>query len=446
MASGAALDRTFGVRARGSSIRTEIVGGATTFLAMAYILGLNPAILDPGGSRLPALVTSTALAAGVVTILMGLLGRQPLALAAGLGLNTFVAATLVQGFGMPLAAAMGVVVIEGVVVGLLVLTGLRERLLAAVPMALKRAMAAGIGLFIAVIGLRGAGIVTASGLGENLWGWRTFVFAVGLALIVTLMVRRTKGALAIGILSATALAVVVNTLAAGAIWGPVVARLPRSLVAAPDFSLVGAVRFDIAAFVPFATAIALVLALMLADFFDSVGSIVGVTSLSGAMSDDGTVPGIKRILLVDSLGAVAGGLTSSSSATTFIESAAGVSDGARTGLASLVTGALFLLAMFFSPVVSVIPPEATGAALVVVGFLMTRFVAEIPWRDPGIGVPALLTMVLMPLTNSIANGIGAGFIAYVALAVLRGRALRVHWLLYVVSAVFVWYFAKGLIA
>jgi len=438
------FDRFFQISERGSSIRTEVLAGLTTFLTMAYILFLNPVIL--GGLPRAAVLTVTALAAGIMTIAMGVYGRVPIAMAAGLGLNTFVAVTLVGAYHLSWPAAMGVVVLEGVLITILVLTGLREAMLHAIPNDLKRAMAVGIGLFIAFIGLQGAGVVTSGGLGTNLLGSRTLVFGVGLVVTIVLLTRKIRGAFVLGIFAATVVAVIANQFTHA--WGRgVTADIPERVFATPDFSLVGEVDvlgvFDA---VPVVTAMALIAALMLADFFDTLGTVVGVTTLSGDMTDDGKLPGIRRILLVDSLGAVLGGLTSSSSNTTFIESAAGVSDGGRTGLASVVTGTLFLVALFFSPLAAVVPPEATAPALVVVGFLMMRFVAEIDWRDPGLGVPALLTVLLMPLTSSIANGIGAGFIAYVVIAVFRGRALKVHWLLYVVSLVFAWYFARGLIA
>ncbi len=438
------FDRFFQISERGSSIRTEVLAGLTTFLTMAYILFLNPVIL--GGLPRAAVLTVTALAAGIMTIAMGVYGRVPIAMAAGLGLNTFVAVTLVGAYHLSWPAAMGVVVLEGVLITILVLTGLREAMLHAIPNDLKRAMAVGIGLFIAFIGLQGAGVVTSGGLGTNLLGSRTLVFGVGLVVTIVLLTRKIRGAFVLGIFAATVVAVIANQFTH--VWGRgVTADIPERVFATPDFSLVGEVDvlgvFDA---VPVVTAMALIAALMLADFFDTLGTVVGVTTLSGDMTDDGKLPGIRRILLVDSLGAVLGGLTSSSSNTTFIESAAGVSDGGRTGLASVVTGTLFLVALFFSPLAAVVPPEATAPALVVVGFLMMRFVAEIDWRDPGLGVPALLTVLLMPLTSSIANGIGAGFIAYVVIAVFRGRALKVHWLLYVVSLVFAWYFARGLIA
>ncbi len=438
------LDRFFRISERGSTVRTEILAGLTTFLAMAYILFLNPVIL--GGLPPAAVLTVTALAAGVMTIAMGVYGRVPIAMAAGLGLNTFVAVTLVGTYHLSWPAAMGVVVLDGIVIAALVLTGLREAMLHAIPNDLRRAMAVGIGLFIAVIGLRNAGIVADGGLGTNLFGSRTLVFGVGLLVMIVLMARRVRGAVLAGILAATGVAIIVNQFTG--VWGHgVAADVPARIFAAPDLSLVGKVDvFGVFDVVPVVTALGLILALMLADFFDTLGTVVGVSTLSGEMGDDGELPGLRGILLVDSLGAILGGLTSSSSNTTFIESATGVSDGARTGLASVVTGALFLVALFLSPLVAVVPPEATAPALLIVGFLMMRFVVDIDWRDAGVGVPALLTVLLMPLTGSIANGIGAGFIGYVVIAVFRGLAFRVHWLLYVVSLVFAWYFVRGLIA
>ena len=444
-AQGTGLDATFRISERGSTVRTEVLGGVTTFLAMAYILFVNPAILGgEGGLPFTAVLTVTALTAGVMTIAMGVFAHQPIGMAAGLGLNTFVAVTLVGQFDLPWPQAMGIVVLEGVLVTILVLSGLRQRLLSAVPLDLKRAMAIGIGAFIAYVGLNNGGFLkVASGDTQNLQ--RVLVFVIGLVLTAVLVARKQKGALLIGIVVSTFIAMLVRAVAGG--FTGAEAGMPSTLISSPDFSLVGDVDlFGAFSSLPFLTVITLTVALMLADFFDSFGTIVGVSSLSGAMDEKGRMPGLKPVLLIDSLGAVVGGAASSSSNTAFIESAAGVSDGARTGLASVVTGILFLATLFFSPLAAVVPPEATAPALVVVGFLMMPMVAEIDWRDAGIGIPALLMIIVMPLTQSIAAGIGAGFIGYVAIALVRGRGHKVHWLLYLIAAVFVWYFASGLVA
>jgi adenine/guanine/hypoxanthine permease len=463
MAPTAGLDRYFKISERGSSVRTEIIAGLATWLTMAYILFVNPAILgsipDNTGTTLPfdQVLTVTALTAGVMTILMGVVANYPFALAAGLGLNAFVAFTLVGTFGLTWPDAMGVIVIEGLIIAALVLTGFREAVLNAIPMDLKRAIGIGIGLFIAFIGLVNAGIVvhpeagTIVTLNPDLSTLRILTFAVGLAVTSALVARRMRGGLLIGILFTTVLAIVINEIWGHSdIWtavGPGVAQVPDKVVSTPNFDLLGNFSitgvFDV---VPFLTAVALILSVMLSDFFDTMGTVIGIGGEARLLDDRGRLPGINRVLFIDSLAAAAGGAASASSNTTYIESAAGVSEGGRTGLTAVVVGVLFLLAIFFSPLAGVIPPEATAPVLVIVGYFMMTMVREIDWANASIGIPALLTMIVMPFTFSITNGVGAGFISYVAIQVLLGRWDKVHWLLYLVSAIFVWYFVRGLLA
>ncbi len=464
MAPTAGLDRYFKISERGSNVRTEIIAGLATWLTMAYILFVNPAILgsipDNTGTTLPfdQVLTVTALVAAVMTILMGVVANYPFALAAGLGLNAFVAFTLVGTFGLTWPEAMGVIVIEGLVITVSVLTRFREAVLNAIPMDLKRAIGIGIGLFIAFIGLVNAGIVIhpESGspivtLNPNLSTLRILTFALGLAVTAGLVARRMRGGLLIGILFTTVLAIVINEIwGHSAIWssvGPGVAQVPDEVVSTPNFDLLGNFSitgvFDV---VPFLTAVALILSVMLSDFFDTMGTVIGIGGEARLLDDRGRLPGIKRVLLIDSLAAAAGGAASASSNTTYIESAAGVSEGGRTGLTAVVVGVLFLLSIFLSPLAGVIPPEATAPVLIIVGYFMMTMVREIDWADASIGIPALLTMIVMPFTFSITNGVGAGFISYVVIQVLRGRWDKVHWLLYLVSAIFVWYFVRGLLA
>jgi AGZA family xanthine/uracil permease-like MFS transporter len=451
------LDRYFEITARGSTVRTEILAGLTTFLTMAYILFVNPSILGLGGAGLgfAQVLTVTALAAGVMTILMGVVGKYPFALAAGLGLNAFVAFTLVGADQLSFPQAMGVIVVEGLVITVLVLTNVREMVVNAIPMDLKRAIGIGIGMFIAFIGLVEAGVVhgvtpTAPpspppvALGD-LTTWGTVVFAFGLVVSGTLLARRVRGALLIGIVASTILAILINSIASTDVWANGIASIPSKVVQTPDFALVGDFSFSFWSALGWATAIAVIVSVMLSDFFDTVGTVIGIADEANMLDDEGRLPGMKRVLLVDSLAAAFGGFTSASSNTTFIESASGVSDGGRTGLASVVTGALFLLAMFFSPIAGVIPPEATAPALVIVGYLMMSTAADVDWKDPGVGIPVLLTVIVMPFTYSITNGVGAGFLAYVVIAVLRGKAREVHPLLYVVAAIFAWYFIHGVV-
>jgi adenine/guanine/hypoxanthine permease len=462
-APGGALDRFFHISERGSTVRAEIIAGVATWLTMAYILFVNPAILgsvqDGAGTTLsfPQVLTVTALVAGLMTILMGAVANYPFAIAAGLGLNAFVAFTLVGSLGLSWPEAMGVIVIEGLIITALVLTGFREAVLNAIPMDLKRAIGIGIGLFIAFIGLVNAGVVVHPEggtpivtLSPDLTTLRMLTFVIGFVVTSGLVARRIRGGLLIGILVTTVVAIVINEIwGDGAIWsavGPGVGAVPEDIVAAPDFGLVG--QFSIGVFdaIPVATALAAILAVMLSDFFDTMGTVIGLGGEAGLLDRQGKLPGVNRVLLVDSVAAAAGGAAASSSNTTFIESAAGISEGGRTGLTAVVVGVLFLLSLFFSPLAGVIPPEATAPVLVIVGYFMMVLVRDIEWSDPGIGIPALLTIVLMPFTFNITNGVAAGFLAYTVIAVLRGRWREVHWLLYVVSAVFVWYFARGLLA
>jgi len=459
LAPRSGLDAYFKVSERGSSVRTEVIAGLATWLTMAYILVVNPGILssvtDSSGRSLPfdQLVTVTAFAAGVLTLAMGLLTNYPFAMAAGLGLNAFVAFTLVAAAGLSWPQAMGVIVIEGLVIAALVLTGFREAVLNAIPMALKRAIGIGIGLFIAFIGLVNAGIVvhpeagTIVTLRPDLTTLNILTFVIGFAITATLVSVRMKGALLIGIIATTVVASIINAIADAALWPPGVATWPDKVVDTPDFSLVG--DFSLNLFngetIAVATAFALIISVMLSDFFDTMGTVIGVGGEAGLLTSDGKLPGIQRVLFVDSLGAAFGGFTSSSSNTTYIESAAGVSEGGRTGLTAVVVGVLFLLAMFFAPLPGVVPPEATAPVLVIVGYFMMTVVREIDWRDPGVGIPVLLTMIVMPFTFSITNGVGAGFVSYTVIQILRGRWKDVHWLMYLVSAVFVWYFIEGLV-
>ena len=467
-------DRYFKLTERGSTLGAEVRGGLVTFVTMAYIVVLNPLILGTvqdingsyiGGAPNPgvaiALVTAaTALIAGVMTITMGIVGRFPVAIAAGLGLNSFVAYTIVPQMTWP--DAMGLVVLEGVIIGLLVLTGFRTAVFNAVPEALKYAIGVGIGLFIALIGLVDAGItrpgipLISFGVDGALRGWPTFVFVVGLLVMAVLVTKRVRGGLLIGLLVTTVLAIIVESLfKIGPLndgnpdtpdnptgWALNVPDVPRTWFSTPDLSLLG--HFSLlGAFsaVGIITAGLLVFSLLLSDFFDTIGTVTGLANEAGLVEEDGSIPGLEPILLVDSAAAAVGGMASVSSNTTYIESAAGIGEGARTGIASLVTGALFLLAMFVAPLVTVVPYEAATPALVIVGFLMMTQIKQINFDDYVIGIPAFLTIIIMPFTYSIANGIGAGMITYVLLMSVTGRAREVKPLLWVVAAAFVVYFA-----
>jgi AGZA family xanthine/uracil permease-like MFS transporter len=449
------LDRYFQISERGSTVRTEIIAGLATFLTMAYILFVNPQILgavpDSQGTTLPfgQVLTVTALVAGVVTIAMGVFGKYPFALAAGLGLNAFVAFTLVGALGLTWPQAMGVIVVEGLIISALVLTGFREAVLNAIPMDLKLAIGIGIGLFIAFIGFVNAGFVvvgegTPVTIIARVQGWPIFVFVLGLLVTSALVARKVRGALLIGILFSTVLATILNELNDLKLWQNGIAAWPHSWPG-PNFSLLGNFSFDFFSALGTATAIAIVLSVMLSDFFDTMGTVIGIGGEAKLLDKDGRLPGIQRVLLVDGLAAAAGGAASASSNTTYIESAAGVSEGGRTGLTAVVVGVLFLAAMFLSPLAGIIPPQATAPVLIIVGYFMMTLVKDIRWQDPGIGIPALLTITVMPFTYSITNGVGAGFVAYAVIAILRGKAREVNILMYVAAAIFGWYFFHGVV-
>ncbi|MGP3962689.1 NCS2 family permease [Nonomuraea sp. 3N208] len=448
------LDRFFELTGRGTTVGREVRGGITTFVAMAYIILLNPIILagakDVTGARLSIseLTTSTALAAAVTTLLMAFIGNAPFGLAAGLGLNAVVAYQAAP--HMTWAQAMGLVVLEGLVIIVLAVTGLRTLIMNAIPLALKHAISVGIGLFIALIGLVDAGFVASGaatpvqlGATGHLTGWPVAMFCFGLLLMIALFARRVPGAILISIVVTAALSILVNALATidPRSWGVVTPRVPESLVAAPQFGLVG--QFDL--FGGFAragalTATVVLFTLVLSGFFDAMGTIIGVSDEAGLVDQQGRVPRLGRVLTVDGVGGVVGGMVSSSANTVFVESAAGVGEGARTGLASVATGALLGLTLLFTPLAAVVPAAAAAPALVLVGALMMMQSKNVPWEDLELAVPAFLTIALMPFTYSITNGVGAGVIVYTLIKAVRGKFAEIPWLLWIVSAIFLAYF------
>ncbi|PWK70250.1 AGZA family xanthine/uracil permease-like MFS transporter [Streptomyces sp. CG 926] len=457
-----ATDRYFKISERGSTVAREIRGGLATFFAMAYIIVLNPIILgsakDMYGHQLDSgqLVTATVLTAAFTTLLMGVIGNVPIALAAGLGVNTVVALQLAPRMSWP--DAMGMVVLAGFVVMLLVATGLRERVMSAVPLGLRKGIAIGIGLFIMLIGLVDAGFVSRipdaahttvplqlGGTG-HLDGWPVLIFALGVLLTFALLIRKVPGAILISIVAMTLVAVAVQLIAdvPDSGWGLTVPEWPGTPVAAPDFGLVGQVSlfggFDK---VGMLTGILFVFTVLLSCFFDAMGTILGVGDEAKLIDKKtGEFPGINRVLLVDGLAVASGGATSSSATTCFVESTAGVGEGARTGLANIVTGGLFAVALFLTPLATMVPSQAATPALVAVGFMiLAGSVKDIDWSDYTIAVPAFLAMVMMPFTYSITNGIGIGFISFCALRLATGRGRGVPVAMYVVSAVFVFYYA-----
>jgi AGZA family xanthine/uracil permease-like MFS transporter len=452
---GSLLESYFGFRQHGTDLRTEVRAGVATFMVMAYIIFVNPSILgftgiaalDGKGLPFPATLTVTCLTAGLLSIAMGLYARYPLALAPGMGLNAFVAFELVAHRGLTWPQAMTVVFLEGLVILVLVLTRFREALMNAVPMTLKLAISVGIGLFIAFIGFFTSGFVVKPagplpvGLG-TMKGLPIAVFVIGLLLTLGLMARRVRGALLIGILATTVIAIALNGLFAG--WQgfstPGAAQIPRAIVQSPDFSTFGRLDFALFARLGALAAVLAIFSMMLSDFFDTMGTVIGVLGKAGFVDRGGRLPRLDRVLLVDSIGAMFGGWANASTNTTYIESAAGVTEGGRTGLPSVVAGVLFLLAMWFAPLAGVVPAQATAPALIVVGFFMMTLAREIAWDDVEEALPAFMTVLTMPFTWSISNGIGAGFISHVVIKLALGKGGQVHPLLYVAALAFVVYF------
>jgi AGZA family xanthine/uracil permease-like MFS transporter len=462
------LDGYFRFTENGTTLWRDTVAGATTFIVMSYIIFVNPSILSFAGVQglegtgLPfdGVLASTCLVAGVMTIIMGLVTNRAYAIAPGLGLNAVVAFTLVATEGLGFPEAMGIVVMEGALVTLLVLLGMREKVMRAIPLELKKAIAIGIGLFIAFIGLVNAGIVI-QGEGTlvtltTFETWPSLVAVVGIVLAIVLRARGVRGDLLIAIVATTVFATIVNRATDySAYTQPGVARWPDDIAQSPNFGLVGEFSFDSFATVGIVTTLAFVFALFLADFFDTMGTLVGVGKQAGYLDEKGEMPDIKKPLLVDSVAAMAGGAASASSATTYIESGAGVGVGGRTGWVSIVTGLLFFPFMFFAPLIGMVPPQATGAVLIIVGWLMAgalvdketeaetgreRTIAGIDFNNFALGLSALLAIIMMPLTFSITNGIGFGFISYVVIRVAQGEARKVHPLMYAAAAAFALYF------
>ncbi|HUF15723.1 MAG TPA: NCS2 family permease [Acidimicrobiia bacterium] len=438
---GSGLDTYFKLTERGTSVGTEIRAGVTTFLVMAYIIFVNPSILSATGLDAAAVGAGTALVAGLLTIIMGVVANVPLAMAAGLGINAAVAFGLVLGDGLTPEGAMGVIVLEGLIVAALVLVGLREAIMNAVPLALKRAIGVGIGLFILfigfvngdLIGIPEGGAVPVEFIFPNTPG--AWVTLVGLAITVVLYARKVPGALIISILATTVVAL---------LWD--VAAIPESFSVTPSFDTLGA--FDLSNVftqLGYVAAALTIFSFMLTDFFDTMGTATAITEQAGLTDDEGNIEGIGKLLFVDSIGAAAGGAAGVSSNTSYIESSAGVAEGGRTGLTSVVVGILFLIAIFLSPLASIVPPQATAPVLILVGFLMAGLIKGIDFEDFEEGFPALLAIVLMPLTFSITVGIGAGFVMYTLIKVVKGKLADIHPLMWVVAISFLIYFGQAVL-
>lgn len=462
------LDRFFHISERGSTVSREVRAGVVTFFAMAYIILLNPLILgtseDSAGTVLgiPQVAAATALVAGVMCILFGAIANYPFGIAAGLGINTLVAVTLVGTEGLTWAQAMGLVVVDGIIIVLLAISGFRTAVFRAIPPSMKAAIGVGIGMFISLIGFVDAGFVrripdaamttvpVQLGINGSIASWPTLVFILGLFICGFMVSRQIPGGLFIGIVINTNIALIVEAVTgAGSAadngptgWNLAVPSLPDSFGGIPDLSIVGAVDI-LGAFtnIGVVTASLLVFTLVLANFFDAMGTMTALGRQAGLTDEKGELPEMKKALVVEGLGAVVGGAGSASSATVFVDSSAGIADGARTGLANIVTGLLFLAAMFFTPLYEIVPIEAAAPVLVIVGALMMMQVSEIDWTKFHIALPSFLTIVAMPFTYSIADGIGIGFITFALFSVFAGKAKEVHWLMWLISALFVVFFA-----
>lgn len=439
-ASEGFLERFFHLRENKTDVHTEILAGLATFMTMAYVIFVNPSILEIAGVPKGPAITATALAAGINTLMMGLVTNYPFAVAAGMGLNGVVTFSLVKGLGIPWQAAMGVVVIEGVIVTILVLTNIREAVMNAIPLSMKRAIGVGIGLFVATLGLEGGKIIVAHPATLVTFGSLkdkgVWVAVFGTLLTAVLMTRKVKGAILLGIIAATIFAIPLG-----------VAHLPETVMSVPtreSFStLFATFKTNPATGAPYIVEVlnlgmaGTIFAFLMTDFFDTMGTVVAIGGEAGFLDEKGQLPRIKKVLLVDSLAAVIGGAFGISSNTTYVESGAGVSEGGRTGLTSVVVAILFFLSMLFAPIAGIVPPQATASALIVVGFLMMTVVKDIDWTDFSEAFPAFITIIATPLTYSISRGIGYGFVTYVLTKALTGRAKEVHWLMWIVSALFV---------
>jgi AGZA family xanthine/uracil permease-like MFS transporter len=472
------LERRFRFAEHGTTLARDTMAGVTTFIVMSYIIFLNPIILtsvkQPDGTTLAfeGVVTATCVVAAVMTILMGLYTNKAYALAPGLGINAIVAFQLVGQNGLTFASAMGLIVLEGVLVTALVLTGVREQIMRAIPLELKKAIAIGIGLFIAFIGLYDSGLVVqGQGTPVTLGHWTTwpvFVTLLGLVLTLALRARGFRGDLLVGILGTTIVATIINASTSHKAFGTSTATWPgwHHLAGWGNWSLFGSFDFHAFSKLGVVSALVWVFALFLSDFFDTMGTLVGVGKPAGYLNEQGEMPDIRKPLLVDSLAAIAGGASSTSSATTYIESGSGVAAGGRTGWVAVVAGALFIPFLFFAPLISMVPAQATAAALIVVGYLMVSALTEaegeaeveegiaaraqtrlagIDFHDLAIGLPAALVIMLMPFSFSITNGIGFGFIAYVLIRATQGRVKDIHPLMWIAAGAFTFYFLVPLL-
>jgi AGZA family xanthine/uracil permease-like MFS transporter len=417
--------------------RTETLAGLTTFITMAYIIFVNPAILSETGMPIAAVTIATCLCAAVGSILMGALANYPLALAPGMGLNAYFTYTVVKGMGVPWQTALGAVFLSGIIFLLLTFSGIRQRLVSAIPYQLHAAVAGGIGLFIAFIGLKNAGIIIASPattvtLG-NIRTPATLLAIFGILLIAVLQALRVRASMLIGVLGTTLLGILCHQVH----WQPMTLSPLALRDTAFHLDIRGALHMH---------ALEIIFVFLFVDLFDNIGTLVAVTERAGLIAPDHTIPRLDRIFFADATSTVIGSLAGTSTVTSYIESSAGVAAGGRTGITAITTGLLFLLAIFVAPVIGAIPNFATAPALILVGALMVASAARIDWEDPRVAVPSFLTIVLIPLTYSIATGLSFGIISFALIELATGRGRRQHWMLYVLAVIFILrfvYLAKG---
>ncbi len=426
------IERLFHLQARGATVGGELRAGTVTFLTMAYILVVNPQILGQAGMPAADVAFATAVAAAVATAVMGLWAGYPFALAPGMGLNAYFTFGVVLGLGLSWQVALAAVFVEGVLFLLLAVTGVRASILRSIPRSLELAVTAGIGLFLAIIGLVNGGVVvdhpvTLVTLGEPSSDAVVLTVA-GIAVTAALATRRIEGAILWGIL-----------VVAGAAWALGMAELPERIVALPALPTETFLALDFRGLMS-AGAIGAVLAFLFVDLFDTAGTLIGVGRLGGFVDDDGELPRADRAFAADAVGTIVGSTLGTSTVTSYVESATGVQEGGRTGLTAQVVAGWFLLSLFFVPVLTAIPPVATAPALVVVGALMMRAATDIEWSDPADAVPAFLAIAAMPLTYSIANGIALGVVTFVSIRALSGRWREVHPVLAVVALALVAYY------
>ena len=439
------MDTFFKISEHNSSVGNEVIGGLTTFLAMSYIIAVNPQMLVAAGMPFEAALTATCIGAAIMTIAMGLIANRPVALASGMGINAIVAYTLcLGGVNVDWRVAMAIVMLEGVVIFILVACGLRKAVMDAIPASLRHAIGIGIGLFIAFIGLKGGGVIVSSEstlltLGD-LSSPVAIVSLVAIAIAVILQVLNVKGGLLISIVAATIVGIPLGVTPLPTSWN---FGLDFSALAAPFQTIPGTDTMAIVQVFLQPALLLFVFSLLMSDFFDTMGTMVAVGAEGDLLDKDGNPPKTRQILVIDSLAAVAGGVGGVSSNTSYVESASGVAEGARTGLASVVTGVLFLLSTFLAPLVELVPTEAASTALVFVGYLMMTQVLEIDWKDPEVAIPAFMTVAFMPFGYSVSVGIGVGFVTYTVIQLVVGKARKVHPLMWLVSGLFVIYFLMG---